>query len=47
MQKITLIICTLVLCFGSTVLNKAGNKDRQGEAGACGLLVNPWALVQV
>lgn len=32
----------LLLCFGVT-LSFAGNPDRQGEAGAAELLLNPWA----
>ena len=32
----------LLLCFGFTI-SFAGNPDRQGEAGAAELLLNPWA----
>lgn len=39
MKKISTIIC--FLAFG--VLAFAGNPDRQGEAGAAELLMNPWA----
>ncbi|MEM9928955.1 MAG: PorV/PorQ family protein [Bacteroidota bacterium] len=39
MKKIYL----LVLCFGLAAIAFAGNPDRQGEAGAAQLLMNPWA----
>ncbi len=39
MKKIYL----LVLCFGLAASAFAGNPDRQGEAGAAQLLMNPWA----
>lgn len=38
--QLTYIICLLLL---ATTLAKAGNPDRQGEAGAYELLMNPWA----
>lgn len=40
MKRSIIIILFLVLCMGSTY---AGNPDRQGEAGAYELLLNPWA----
>ncbi len=40
MQKIYFSLLFLVLSFGAT---QAGNPDRQGEAGAYELLMDPWA----
>lgn len=37
----TLLVCLMVLVASQDV--KAGNPDRQGEAGAYELLMNPWA----
>ncbi|MCH2042657.1 MAG: PorV/PorQ family protein [Saprospiraceae bacterium] len=44
MNKITSVII-LALCIGLLAVTetKAGNPDRQGEAGAYELLINPWA----
>lgn len=44
MNQITYIL-TSVLCIFLLILSevKAGNPDRQGEAGAYELLINPWA----
>ncbi len=40
LYKITLAVCVVLV--GASVLT-AGNPDRQGEAGAAELLLNPWA----
>lgn len=39
-QKYTFLLCYCLLLAGAAV---AGNPDRQGEAGANQLLINPWA----
>ena len=33
----------IIVCLFCTISAKAGNPDRQGEAGAYELLMNPWA----
>ena len=38
----SLITC-LILTLGVSLVSYAGNPDRQGEAGASELLLNPWA----
>ena len=42
MNKLLYIFLTFVM-IGFTTTTKAGNPDRQGEAGAYELLMNPWA----
>jgi hypothetical protein len=43
MNKFTLFILVLALAGSAAVPLRAGNPDRQGEAGAAQLLLNPWA----
>ena len=43
MNKIIYIILTLGFFLGTYNVGHAGNPDRQGEAGAYELLMNPWA----
>ena len=43
MKKIIYIILTLGFFLGTYQVGQAGNPDRQGEAGAYELLMNPWA----
>jgi len=43
MNKILYFIITLVVAGWATTTTTAGNPDRQGEAGAPELLLNPWA----
>ncbi len=43
MKKLFYLIVVLALVFGSMNPVLAGNPDRQGEAGAYELLMNPWA----
>lgn len=43
MKKYFYSFIIVVLSFGLTVDSYAGNPDRQGEAGASELLLNPWA----
>ena len=42
MNKSLYILFALIIAF--SIETKAGNPDRQGEAGALQLLMNPWAL---
>lgn len=42
MKKVIYTLVCFMLCLGVQDL-KAGNPDRQGEAGAAELLLNPWA----
>jgi len=35
--------CLVITMMGSSVISKAGNSDRAGQAGATELLINPWA----
>lgn len=43
MNKQIYIILALLLTAGTITQTNAGNPDRQGEAGAAQLLLNPWA----
>ncbi|MCI5091360.1 PorV/PorQ family protein [Phaeodactylibacter sp.] len=43
MNKITTLLFAVALVWGVTESAFAGNPDRQGEAGAAQLLLNPWA----
>ena len=43
MNKVIYIILTLGFFLGTYQVGQAGNPDRQGEAGAYELLMNPWA----
>ena len=43
MNKHIYIILSMFLILGTTAEINAGNPDRQGEAGAAQLLLNPWA----
>ncbi len=43
MKQYKQIISTLALAIGMTATAFAGNPDRQGEAGAYELTINPWA----
>lgn len=43
MNKILYIFLVLFMTVGITDIAQAGNPDRQGEAGANQLLLNPWA----
>jgi hypothetical protein len=35
--------CLIITMAGTTVITKAGNSDRAGQAGATEILINPWA----
>jgi len=43
MKNLYKIVCVLALFVGVNASTYAGNPDRQGEAGASELLLNPWA----
>ncbi|MEM1319054.1 MAG: PorV/PorQ family protein [Bacteroidota bacterium] len=43
MNKFFYTILAVVFTFSATTLATAGNPDRQGEAGASQLLLNPWS----
>jgi hypothetical protein len=43
MNKLLYLVCTFVFLVGIYGTAEAGNPDRQGEAGAAELLMNPWA----
>ena len=43
MKNLYKIVCFFALTLGGVVTVFAGNPDRQGEAGASELLLNPWA----